>query len=250
MLNRSLLVIAFILVTNYSIAQQIKVGVSAGLVRSFVYVRNHSTKGVRDYVHAEGQLGYMLNVKAERTVTPKTSLDIGLRFLSTATYYDVAQLAPISYPTPASFSTAHTWRAVRYTYGLYTGLSHALWKRDNKKVRVFAGFLAGLETQRLQLDRTEFTFYDNSVRNIAVDFDYSAQHRPAWLVGAEAGFGLRLFDGVDLNLRYNYNFTKTPTITYDSMITYDGAADSPRQSVGRIRGRPTYALGELVVWFN
>ncbi|MGY2133721.1 hypothetical protein ACW9KT_15945 [Hymenobacter sp. HD11105] len=241
MLHRSLLVIAFILSTNYSIAQQVKVGVSAGLVRSFVYVRNHSTKGVRDYVYAEGQLGYMLNAKAERALTPKTSLDVGLRFLRTSTYYDVALLAPVFNRTPASFETIHTWRAVRHTYALSTGLSRAVWKRGNKKVRVFAGFLAGLETQRLQLDRTEFTFYDNAVSNIAVDFDYSAQQRPAWLCGAEAGFGLRLFDGVDLNLRYNYDFTKTPTITYNSVITYDGAADSPRQSVGRIRGRPTCA---------
>jgi hypothetical protein len=243
-------VLLVLLASPYSFAQGVKVGVSAGPVRSFVYPRNHSSKGPRDLVHAEGQLGYMVNTRAERALTPKTSLEAGVRFLRTATYYDVALLAPRSSPTPVSFETTHTWRALRHTYALSTGLSHSLVTQGNKKLRVFAGLLAGFEMQRVQLDRTEFTFYDNAVSNIAVDFDYTAQYRPAWLCGAEAGFGLRLFDGVDLNLRYNYNFTKTPPITYEATIAYDGAPGSPRQSVGTLRGRPTYALAELVVWFN
>lgn len=242
--NKALLTFAFIVFAHCAFAQKIKFGVSAGLVRSFVYPQNFSTKGRNDYTHAEGQIGYMLGGHATRMIGAKTALDVGARFLSTPTYYDVALVVP------NAFQVTHAWKAERRSYRLYSGLSQVVWARGNKQVRLFGGLLAGVERQRLQFESTSFSFYETYANNISVKFDYHAPDEVTWLFGAEAGFGLRLFDGVDLNLRYNYNFTPTAGINYVSTIGYDGPPGSPRTSTGEIKGRPTFAAAELVIWFN
>lgn len=237
----------FVLVlwTRCGIAQQpLKLGMSAGLIRSFVYPQNVSTKGRYDYVHAEGQLGYMISVQAEKPLVPKLAYNFGVRFLSTPTYYDVALLVP------DEFLITHLWRAERRNYRLYNGVSYTLLERRNKKWRVFGGLLAGVETQRLQLDRTKFSFYNIGANNIAVDFDYASSREPVWLIGAELGLGVRLYNGVDINFSYNHNFTRTTDIRYTSTIRYDGPPGSPRASTGTLRGRPNFAAAELVIWFK
>ena len=225
-------------------AQKIKFGVSAGLVKSFVYAQNFSTKGRYDYVKAEGQFGYQIGLQAEYPLGHKTAVGAGLRFLSLPTYYEVI------FVVPTAFAVTHTWQAKRQNYRLYSSLSHVILERGNKKVQVFGGLLAGLERQQLQLDRTAFAFYETYANNLTVNFTYSASSEPKFLWGAEAGFGLRLFDGVDLNMRYNYNFTTTPQIDYTSTIEYNGPPGSPRQSAGSIEGRPVFVATDLIIWFN
>ena len=225
-------------------AQRLKYGVSAGLVRSFVYPQNFSTKARYDYVHAEGQWGYELGAHVEHAVGPKTAVDVGARFLSTTTFYDVMAVVP------ASFQVTYLWRAARQNYRLYTGLSQVLVARGTKEVRVFGGLVAGVETQQLQFDRAAVSFYEVGANTLVVSFDYRAPPERTFVAGAEAGAGLRLYHGVDLNVRYNYNFTRTPPIAYTSDVAYTGPAGSPRNTTGVITGRPTFAMAELVIWFN
>jgi hypothetical protein len=224
-------------------AQHLKYGVSAGLVRSFVYPQGFSTKPQHDFVHAEGQWGYQVGAHTEHPLGPKTAVDVGVRFLSTTTYYDVAAVVPVS------FRVKYMWRAARQNYRLYTGLSQVLVARGTKELRVFGGLVAGLETQQLHYESTEVSFYEPGVSQLAINFDYQAPER-AWVAGAEAGVGLRLYHGVDLNLRYNYNITRTAPIAYTSDVAYTGPAGSPRNTTGVIKGRPTFAAAELVIWFN
>ncbi|GAA3944025.1 hypothetical protein [Hymenobacter algoricola] len=229
-----------------SAAQQrkLKLGISAGLVRSFVYPQNFSTKGRDDYVHAEGQIGYMLSLHVEKPLTSRIAYNFGARFLSTPTYYDVALLVP------NAFLVTHTWRAERRNYRFYNGLSYTILERGNRKLRTFGGLLAGVETQRIQIDHTKFSFYETYANNLAVNFDYTSSMEPIWLMGTELGLGVRLFNGVDLSLLYNYNFTHTPKINYTSTISYEGPPGSPRTSTGTLTGRPNFAAAELVIWFN
>lgn len=240
------LALAYFLVSNLppAMAQHVKWGLSAGLVRSFVYPQNFSTKGRYDYVHADGQFGYQLGAHAEHSVGPKTAVDVGIRFLSTTTFYDVVAVVP------TSFQVTHTWRAARQNYRLYAGLSQVLMARGTKELRVFGGVVAGLEAQRLQFESTGVSFYEVPANNLVVTFDYQRPPEQAWVAGVEAGMGLRLYHGVDLNMRYNYNFTRTAPIAYTSTIAYTGPAGSPQNSTGVIKGRPTFATAELVIWFN
>jgi hypothetical protein len=230
--------------TEQALAQRTKFGVSAGLVRSFVYPQGFSTKGRNDFVHAEGRLGYMLGLNAELPLESKTALNADLRFLRTDTFYDVVAVVP------TSFQVAYTWQAERFSYRLSVGLSRVLLERGDKQFRVFGGFLAGVERQRLQFDNAAVSFYDGPVSNLSVAFDYTAPNPTVWSAGPEAGVGLRLYKGVDFNLRYNYNFTPTAPIRYASTLTYNGPAGSPRQTTGTVKGRPVFAAAELVVWFR
>ena len=225
-------------------AQKVKFGASAALTRSFVYPQNFSTKGRYDYVKAEGGLGYQLGLYAEHAIGPKTAVDVGIRFLRSPTSYDVTLVVP------NSFAITHTWEAKRQNYRLYSGLSHVVLARGNKKLRVFGGLLAGVEQQEVRIGPTGVSFYENPPSTLAVDLDYFSSNDAKFLWGAEAGVGLRLFNGVDLNLRYNYNFTSTIPIDYISTIVYNGPPGSPRQSSGSIKGRPLFAAAELVIWFN
>ncbi|OWP61923.1 hypothetical protein CDA63_16900 [Hymenobacter amundsenii] len=224
-------------------AQQIKYGVSAGLVRSFVYPQGFSTKPQYDYVRAEGQWGYQVGAHAEHALGPKTAVDAGLRFLSTATRYDLFAVVP------TAFQVTYMWRAARQHYRFSTGLTQVLAARGTKELRVFGGLATGLEVQQLQYEGTAFSMYNLQANDLSVTFDYQEPER-AWVAGLEAGAGLRLYHGVDLNLRYTYNFTPTAPIAYTSAIAYTGAAGSPRNTTGVVRGRPTFAAAELVIWFN
>lgn len=223
----------------------LKWGVSAGPVRSFVYPQNLSTQGRYDLVRAEGQWGYELGAHAARALGPKTALDVGVRLLAASTFYDLRTIVP------TSFKVTHTWLAARRNYRLYTGLSQVLAVRGNKAWRVFGGLVAGVETQQLRYESTGVSFYDGPpAQTLAVAFDYQEPPARAWGVGAEAGAGLRLYGGVDLNLRYNYNFTRTAPIAYTSSLVYTGPPGSPQESTGVIQGRPVFASAELVIWFN
>ncbi|GAB2708874.1 hypothetical protein GCM10027272_23760 [Hymenobacter frigidus] len=226
-----------------AMAQRLKYGVSAGLVRSFVYPQGFSTKPQFDYVRAEGQWGYQVGAHAEHALGPKTAVDAGVQFLSTATRYDLFAVVP------TAFQVKYMWRAARQHYRVSTGLTQVLAARGTKELRVFGGLAAGLEVQQLQYEGTAFSVYDLRSNDLSVTFDYQEPAR-AWVAGAEAGAGLRLYHGVDLNLRYTYNFTRTAPIAYTSAITYTGAAGSPRNTTGVVRGRPTFAAAELVIWFN
>jgi len=242
---KKILTILILVIAHNSFAQKTRFGVSAGLVRSFVYPQGFSTKGRFDYVQAEGQFGYMLGLNAERRLGDKTALNFDLRFLRTKTLYDVIAVVP------TSFQVKYNWQADRLSYRLATGISQVLIARGEKQLRVFGGILVGLEQQRLQFDNVEVSFYDTPASNISINFDYSQPNKSAWMVGPEIGFGLRLYDGIDLNLRYNYNFTPTAPIQYTSEIIYSGpATGSPRLTTGTVKGRPTFAKAELVIWFN
>lgn len=246
-MNRTVFLLFSFLLGAYAAAaqqQQLKLGVSAGFVRSFVYPQGFSTKGRYDYVHAEGQPGYMAGLQVEKPLAPKLAYNFSARFLSTSTYYDVDLLVP------EVFGITHLWRAKRRSYRFYNGASYTLLERGSKKWRIFGGLLAGVETQQLQADRVDFSFYDVRARTIILDFDYTDSRKPVWLIGAELGLGVRLYNGVDLNLSYNHNFTRTADIRYTSTIRYDGAPGSPRASTGTIKGRPNFAAAELVVWFK
>lgn len=246
-MNKKTLLSLICVLCVYTVAAQqhkLKLGVSAGLVRSFVYPQNFSTKGHDDYVHAEGQIGYMLSLYVEKPLNSRIAYNFGTRFLSTPTYYDVALLVP------NAFLVTHTWRAERRNYRLYNGLSYTVLERGSKKLRLLGGLLAGVETQRIQLDHTKFSFYETYANNLSVNFDYTNSRDPIWLVGAELGLGVRLFNGVDLSLLYNHNFTRTPEINYTSTISYEGPPGSPRKSTGTVIGRPNFATAELVIWFN
>ena len=240
-----LLAISILVFAHNAVAQKIGFGVSAGLIHSFVYPQNFSTKDRFDYVHAEGRYGYMLGLNAERRLGAKTALNADLRFLRATTFYDVAAVVP------TSFKVAYNWQADRLSYRVSAGISRVVLARGDKQLRVFGGILAGLEYQRLRFDNVEVSFYDTPVSNLSINFDYSHRNKASLLVGPEIGFGLRLYDGVDLNLRYNYNLTLTAPIQYSSEIIYSGpATGSPRVTQGTVRGRPTFAAAELVIWLT
>jgi len=222
----------------------LKLGLSAGPVRSFVYPRRFSQKGRYDYVHAEGQLGYQLSLQAEKPLAPCLAYQASARFMRTATYYDVILVVP------EAFALTRTWRAQRQAYSLYQGVAYTLLARGQQQWRVLGGLLAGVETQRLQLDRPVFAAYNASPGGVSEAFTYTSSRQPVWLIGAELGVGVRLASWVDLNGAYTYGATRTAAITYASSLTYEGAPGSPRVSRGTLRGRPTFARAELVFWFE
>ena len=223
---------------------RLKVGVAAGPVRSFVYPRRFSQKGRYDYVQADGQLGYQLSLQAEKPLAPRLAYQASVRFVRTPTYYDVILVVP------AAFALTRTWLAQRQAYGLYQGVAYTVRARGQQQWRVLGGLLAGVETQRLQLDRPVFAAYNASPGGVSEAFTYTSPRQPIWLIGAELGVGVRFANWVDLNGAYTYGLTRTAAITYASSLTYEGAPGSPRVSSGTLTGRPTFARAELVFWFE
>lgn len=222
-------------------AQGLTWGISAGAVRSFVYSRGFSTKGPSDYVRAEGHWGYQLGAHIERPLGPKTAVEAAGRWVSTTTTYEVTALVPSSFPL------THTWRAARRNYRLSAGVAQVLAARGSKALRVYGGLVAGVETQQLRFERPNVSLPASS---LAIAFDYREPPARAWGVGAEAGVGLRVHREADLNLRYNYNFTRTAPIAYTSAITHAGPPGSTQSSTGVIQGRPVFATAEVVFWFK
>lgn len=239
-----LLLLGFCSSGSFALAQQVKVGVSAGVVRSFVYPQSCSTTNRYDYIHAQGEWGYLAMLQAQRPIGRKTAFDVGVRFVRTPTTYDLFLVVP------EAFQVTHHWSATRRNYQLYTGVSHIL-AGHAQQLRIFGGGFAGVETQRLQLRSTSVSTYRSSGYDITVEeLQYATHPKPVWVAGAEAGFGLRLFERADLNLRYSYYFTPTAGTDYSSLLTYTGAPGSPRSSTGTIKGRATSAAAEVVVWIN
>ena len=165
-MKKRLTLIMLILVGAFDAsAQKVKFGASAALARSFVYPQNFSTKGRYDYVKAEGQLGYQLGLYAEHIIGAGTAVDVGIRFLRSPTFYDVIMVVP------NAFAITHTWEAKRQNYRLYSGLSHVVLARGNKKLRVFGGLLAGVEQQQVRIGPTEVSFYEDAPSTLVVDLD-------------------------------------------------------------------------------
>jgi len=228
----------------FALAQQVKVGVSAGLVRSFVYPQSFSTTSGSDYVHAQGQWGYLATLQAQRPIGRKTALDASVRFVRAPATYDL--LLVVS----DAFQVTHRWSAVRHNYQFYTGVSHGLTNRA-LQLRVFGGVVTGLETQRWQLASTRVSTYRGGGYDITLEkLQYTTHPNLVWVAGAEAGLGLRLLKRADLNLRYSYHFTPTSRTDYSSQLTYSDPPGSPRSSTGTIKARATFAAAEVVVWLN
>lgn len=228
----------------YVLAQQVKVGVSAGLVRSFIYPQGFSTSSPYDFVQAHGQWGYLVAAKAQRAISRTTALEASVRLVRTPATYNLLLVVP------EAFQVMHRWSARRRTYQLSTGVSHRVTERC-PQVRVFGGLFTGVETQRWQIMSTGVAAYQGGGFDLTLEeLEYATPAKLVWLAGAEAGVGLRVLARADLNLRYNYHFTPTAGTAYSSLLLYSDPPGSPRRSTGTIKGRATFAAAEIVIWIN
>ncbi|MBB4601362.1 hypothetical protein HNQ93_001277 [Hymenobacter luteus] len=222
----------------------IRVGISAGVNRQLLNTLNHADYGEGESLQGTGTVGFIGSIYGQKALGNRTSLYVAPTF--SYNHFDAALIQTI----PGYAEVRYGWLIKQYIYSAAVGATYRLLAHKDKQLYLKAGLINSLEYHNTRYTGVSFSFSSNRYNSIYTMMDYNTAPTPQWLSGAEAGLGLRLYDGVDLVVGYTHNFTSSRILTYTTELGSEQSAADVRDTMGRFQTRNSYISAQVTFWLN
>lgn len=222
----------------------IRIGLAAGVNRNTLNTFQHATNGESESLQAEGSFGVVAGVYAQKKMAEHLNVYLAPKFRYNRFSGSLGQTIP-EYAV-----IRHEWDIKQAVYSATLGATYTVLAGGNKQLYLKAGLVSSWESRTVLYNGVGFSFTSNKYDGIYAMMDYTPGTDPKWILGSDAGIGLRLYDGVDLTVGYTLNFTNSRILVYTAAFGSKQGASDVRSTTGALNSRNNYVSAEVIFWLN